>query len=87
MSYKNPQISSFLVCRLNDVKVLHSGSFVPRKLISSRYMSIKEFIDDSYLFACSLAKEYKCTVLMYSETHHNYFPFSNYDPEIKLLLK
>lgn len=87
MSYKNPQISSFLVCRLRDSKRLRHGTPVPRKDIQSEYMSIKEYIEDSFIFACSLAKKYKCTVLLYSDTHHNYYPFSNYDPEINLLLK
>lgn len=44
MSYKNPQISSFLVCRLRDSKRLRHGTPVPRKDIQSEYMSIKEYI-------------------------------------------
>lgn len=87
MAYKNPRFSSFLVCRLRDSKFLCYGTPVPRKDILSEYMSIKEYIEDSFLFACSLAKKYKCTVLTYSDTHHNYFPFSNYDPEINLSIK
>lgn len=87
MSYKNPQISSYLVCRLRQSTCLHYGKRVPRKAIYNDYMTVKAVLPDAYDIVCDIAKKCKCSVLMFSSTHQCYFPLFNFDREVSLLLK